>query len=96
LVGSLCCSRHSKYWHQLAAIRSEKRVRPPIQNHSSLSPEEELLTQDIIELARQYGRYGYRPVAALLIAALHRNEANGRFGSTTAGFDGPGERPLCL
>jgi hypothetical protein len=45
------------------------------------SPEEELLTQDIIELARQYGRYGYRPFAALLTAALHRNEANGRSGS---------------
>jgi len=29
-------------------------------------PDEERLTQDIIELARQYGRYGYRPVTALL------------------------------
>jgi putative transposase len=27
---------------------------------------EERLTADIIELARQYGRYGYRKVAALL------------------------------
>jgi len=29
-------------------------------------PDEERLTEDIIELARQYGRYGYRPVTALL------------------------------
>jgi hypothetical protein len=28
--------------------------------------DEERLTADIIELARQYGRYGYRKVAALL------------------------------
>ena len=29
-------------------------------------PDEERLTEDIIELARQYGRCGYRPVTALL------------------------------
>ena len=28
--------------------------------------DEELLIADIIELARQYGRYGYRKIAALL------------------------------
>ena len=28
--------------------------------------DEERLTADIIELARQYGRYGYRKIAALL------------------------------
>jgi putative transposase len=29
-------------------------------------PDEDRLTADIIELATQYGRYGYRPVTALL------------------------------
>ena len=29
-------------------------------------PDEEALTADIIALARQYGRYGYRPITALL------------------------------
>ena len=28
--------------------------------------DEERLTADIVELARQYGRYGYRKIAALL------------------------------
>ena len=28
--------------------------------------DEERLTADLIELARQYGRYGYRKIAALL------------------------------
>jgi hypothetical protein len=28
--------------------------------------DEEQLTADLIELARQYGRYGYRKIAALL------------------------------
>lgn len=31
--------------------------------------DEAALTEDIIELARRYGRYGYRPVTALLHAA---------------------------
>jgi hypothetical protein len=31
--------------------------------------DEEALTEDIIALARQYGRYGYRRVTALLHAA---------------------------
>jgi putative transposase len=31
--------------------------------------DEERLTADIIELARQYGRYGYRKIAALLRSA---------------------------
>jgi transposase InsO family protein len=36
--------------------------------------DEERLTTDIIELARQYGRYGYRKIAALLRhAGWHAN-----------------------
>ena len=31
--------------------------------------DEEALTADLIELARQYGRYGYRKIGALLQAA---------------------------
>jgi hypothetical protein len=40
--------------------RSTQRKRPRGRN------DEERLTADIIELARQYGRYGYRKVAQLL------------------------------
>jgi len=34
--------------------------------------DEEQLTADLIALARQYGRYGYRKIAALLRKALSR------------------------
>ena len=40
--------------------RATQRKRPRGRN------DEERLTADIIELARQYGRYGYRKVAQLL------------------------------
>lgn len=52
---------------------SERRVCRPLGQHRSTQrkvpqgrPDEEQLTADLIELARQYGRYGYRPITALL------------------------------
>ena len=54
---------------------SERRVRAALGQHRSTQREaprgredEERLTADIIALARQYGRYGYRKVTALLRA----------------------------
>jgi transposase InsO family protein len=44
----------------LGQHRSTQRKRP--RGHD----DEEQLTADIVELARQYGRYGYRKIAALL------------------------------
>jgi putative transposase len=44
--------------------------------------DEERLTADIVALARQYGRYGYRKIAALL-----RTRAGS---STTSGWSGSG------
>ena len=44
----------------LGQHRSTQRKRP--RGHD----DEERLTADIVELARQYGRYGYRKIAALL------------------------------
>jgi len=53
--------------------RSERRACAALGQHSSTQrkvprdrDDEERLTADIIELARQYGRYGYRKIAALL------------------------------
>ena len=40
--------------------------------------DEERLTADIIELARQYGRYGYRKIAALLRHAGYVESFNAR------------------
>ena len=55
---------------------SERRACAALGQHRSTQRkipqgrhDEERLTADIIELARQYGRYGYRKVAALLRAA---------------------------
>ena len=52
---------------------SERRVCAALGQHRSTQrkaprglDDEEALTGDIIELARQYGRYGYRKIAALL------------------------------
>ncbi len=52
---------------------SERRVCAALGQHRSTQrkaprgfDDEEALTVDIIELARQYGRYGYRKIAALL------------------------------
>jgi putative transposase len=37
--------------------------------------DEDLLVRDMVELARQYGRYGYRRIAAMLRdAGLHLND----------------------
>ena len=52
---------------------SERRVCRVLGQHRSTQrripterEDEERLTADIIELARQYGRYGYRKIAELL------------------------------
>ena len=52
---------------------SERRVCAALGQHRSTQrkaprglEDEEALTGDIVELARQYGRYGYRKIAALL------------------------------
>ena len=52
---------------------SERRICRVLGQHRSTqrkvprgADDEEALTADIIELARQYGRYGYRRVTALL------------------------------
>ena len=52
---------------------SERRACAALGQHRSTQrkaprgrDDEEQLTADIIELARQYGRYGYRKVTALL------------------------------
>jgi hypothetical protein len=52
---------------------SERRVCAALGQHRSTqrkcprgSDDEERLTADITELARQYGRYGYRKIADLL------------------------------
>lgn len=52
---------------------SERRVCRVLGQHRSTQrrvptgrDDEERLTADIIELARQYGRYGFRKIAALL------------------------------
>ena len=55
---------------------SERRVCAALGQHRSTQrkmprgrKDRERLTSDVIELARQYGRYGYRKIAALLRAA---------------------------
>ena len=55
---------------------SERRICRVLGQHRSTqrkvpcgAGDEQTLTEDIIELARQYGRYGYRRVTALLHAA---------------------------
>ena len=52
---------------------SERRVCRVLGQHRSTQrivprgrDDEERLTADIVELARRYGRYGYRKIAALL------------------------------
>src|SRR4051812_50151249 len=52
---------------------SERRACKALGQHRSTQrktprghDDEEALTADLIELARQYGRYGYRKIAALL------------------------------
>src|SRR5262249_60515427 len=47
-------------WAALGQHRSKQRKTPRGRE------DEERLTADIIELARQYGRYGYRKIAELL------------------------------
>lgn len=63
---------------------SERRVRRVLGQHRPTqrkaprgAGDEVALTEDIIALARQYGRYGYRRVTALLRDAGWRVNANG-------------------
>ena len=50
-----------------ALLKAEHLMRPSAQRKTPRGHEdEERLTADIIELARQYGRYGYRKIAELL------------------------------
>ena len=44
-------------------------------------PDEERLTADLIALARQYGRYGYRKIARLLEQEAGSSTTNGWSGS---------------
>ena len=55
---------------------SERRACAALGQHRSTQrkvprgrEDDERLTADVIELARQYGRYGYRKIAALLAQA---------------------------
>ncbi len=57
---------------------SERRVCAALGQHRSTQrkaprgrDDEEQLTAEIIALARQYGRYGYRKITALLALQLH-------------------------
>ena len=53
------------------AIPFARRPVNPLRPHRTRGREDEQrLTADMIELARQYGRYGYRKVAALLRLSL--------------------------
>ena len=49
---------------------TERRACLVLKQHRSTVPksreDEDLLVRDMIELARQYGRYGYRRIAAML------------------------------
>ena len=67
--------RRARIEHVRGKLRiSERRACTALGQHRSTQrkaprgreDEEERLTADIIELARQYGRYGYRKVTALL------------------------------
>ena len=67
---------------------SERRACAVLGQHRSTQgkpprgrDDEERLTADIIALARQYGRYGYRKVAALLIDAGWLSMPSGSSGS---------------
>ena len=48
------------------ACRVLGQHRSTQRKHPTLPDEEAALTADIIELARQYGRYGYRRITVLL------------------------------
>jgi putative transposase len=68
---------------------SERRACRTLEQHRSTQRkvpqgrrDEDRLTEDIIELARQYGRYGYRMVTGLL------NTRGGM--SITSGWNGSG------
>ena len=55
--------------------------------------DEAALTADIVALALQYGRYGYRRITALLRAPAGREPEAGRTDLATGGAEGPDEQP---
>jgi putative transposase len=59
------CGRRLAYPSAAPAARSVSTARHSARFREA-APDEDRLTADIIELATQYGRYGYRPVTALL------------------------------
>jgi putative transposase len=76
---------------------SERRACAALGQHRSTQrklprgrEDEERLTADIVELAQQYGRYGYRKIAELLRRAgwLVKRQA-GRADLATRGAEGP-------
>jgi transposase InsO family protein len=74
---------------------SERRVCRVLGQHRSTqrkvpcgADDEEALTDDIVALARQYGRYGYRRVTALLHAALVGEPQTGGTDLATRGAEG--------
>ena len=76
---------------------SERRACAALGQHRSTQrkvprgrEDEERLTADIIELARQYGRYGYRKIAGLLRAGgLAGQRQAGRADLAARGAEGP-------
>jgi transposase InsO family protein len=75
---------------------SERRACSALGQHRSTQrkiprgrEDEEQLTADIIELARQYGRYGYRKIAELLRRAGWLVNDTGRADLGTRGAEGP-------
>ena len=80
--GELCVSER-RACAALGQHRSTQRKIPQGRD------DEERLTADIIELARQYGRYGYRKIAALLRRSrLARQRQAGRADLATRGAEG--------
>ena len=56
----------SKAQNSIAAVSAEGQHRSTQRKVPRDQDDEERLTANIIELARQYSRYGYRKVTALL------------------------------
>ena len=81
---------------------SERRVCRVLGQHRSTQrriptgpDDEERLTADIVELARQYGRYGYRKIAELLRdhSGLGGQRQAGRADLAARGAEGPARQP---
>ena len=79
---------------------SERRACAALGQHRSTQrkiprgrDDEERLTADIVELARQYGRYGYRKIAELLRRAGYRAPAPEVFVPALAAWPAAQPRP---